>query len=286
MSYLLEFEPQSGKAAVLGSIVHQVFEWIGLLVKRGKTIDVEWLIDRAWDMYIENNAHLGLKRVNRNGESADFRLCRTSVNAVLSSPLYNPWTLNILDVEKRFDISMPGIAWTTPSGQFRITGYIDMVHEINPDTVEIVDWKTGRRTDYGSMKQKDFYDMMSDAQARIYHFAANQLYPKYKNILVTFYYINDGGPITLPYSVDDMIMTVGALWRIFKKIQTEELVTRSVSWKCSKFCQFGRMRVCDSIWKDFSDHNLAFVADKYRKMSLEKQQEYKEDNNGNIRTTS
>jgi len=276
LSYILEMESRSGKSAVLGNVVHKALEWIGLLAKRDKQIDIEWLIERAWDEIVSQNEHLGLKRINRNGESADFKFCRICIEKVLDAPPYNPQELKVLDVEKRFDISMPGKIWKTPQGQFRITGYIDLVHEIDDNTIEIVDWKTGKRSDYGSTKPKDFYDILKDAQPRIYHFAASQLYPKYSNVIVTFYYINDGGPIMLPYSQDDMIMTVGAIWRVFKKIQNDSVVTRNITWRCPKFCQFGRMNVCDSAWADMSSHGFDFISQKYGKMSVVEQQTYKE----------
>ena len=60
LSYILGMKTPSGKSAVLGNIVHQVFEWMAKLKKKGKTnVDPIWLFERAWD----ENPHKDLRRL-------------------------------------------------------------------------------------------------------------------------------------------------------------------------------------------------------------------------------
>lgn len=276
MDYVLRMDQLSGKAAVQGNIVHQVFEWIGALVRRGKYIPPEWLLERAWEEWSQNNPHLGLRRNTRMGESADFRFCREAVEKVLAHPIYNPYRLKVLAAEKRFEIDIPGDEWklTDPDGtirQFRITGYIDLIHEVDQDTVEIVDWKTGKRQDWRTMQEKDFFDLLQDVQPRLYHFAASQLYPQYKNLLVTFYWINDGGPMTLPFTPDDTLPTIGTIWRFFDTVRRDGTMRRNRSWKCSRFCFRGRTGICDSVWADLHARGQDHVEHRYAHLSVEEQ---------------
>lgn len=276
LNYVLRMEQSSGKAAVQGNIVHQVFEWIGALARRGKYIPPEWLLERAWEEWSADNAHLGLRRTTSRGESADFRFCREAIEKVLDHPIYNPYKLKVIASEKRFEIDLSGPEWevTEPDGtkrQFRTTGYIDLIHEVSPDTIEIVDWKTGKRQDWGTMRVKDFYDLMHDIQPRLYHFAATQLYPQYKNVLVTFYWIYDGGPMTLPFTADDILPTIGTIWQFFDTVRRDGTMRRNRTWKCSRFCFQGRTGICDSVWADLHARGQEYVEDRYSDLSVENQ---------------
>lgn len=265
LNYVLGLDSPSGKAAVQGNIVHRVFEWMGQAQMKGKTIDPHRLLDWAWDTEIALNPQVELRRITSRGEAADFRLCRESVEKVLAHPIYDPRKLKVTGTEVRVELSLPGELWQLRSGeQFRITGYMDLVHEVTKDTIEVIDWKSGRRSDFGTFKEKDFYDLMRDVQPRLYHLAATQMYPQYPNVLVTFYYINDGGPFTLPFTADDLVPTLSSVWKFFDTVRRDQQFARNRSWKCSKFCYYGRTGLCDNVWADLHAYGQEYVESKYQ----------------------
>lgn len=277
LDYVLGMQQISGKAAVQGNIVHTVLEWIAALARRGKTLPTDWLLERAWDEWTQGNPHLALRKVTSRGESADYRFCREAIGKVLDHPFYNPTKLKVLAAEQRFDIELPGEDWTVrePDGstrQFRVTGYIDLVHQLNDETIEIVDYKTGKRQDWRTMKRKDFFALMEDIQPRLYHFAAGQLYPQFKNVLVTFYWIYDGGPITLPFTVEDTLATIGTIYQFFDTVRRDGTMRRNRSWRCKRFCFRGRTGICEAAWADLHARGQDDVEKRYAKLSAEQQQ--------------
>lgn len=271
--YVLGMESPSGKAAVQGTIVHQVFEWICRAVMKGKReLPTERLLEWAWDLHVAQNPRVELRKLTSRGECADYRKCRESIAKVLAHPIYNPWRLKVIQSEQKFSIEMPGEDWQVPGPdgkpqQFRVRGLFDLVHELDPRTIEIVDWKTGKRADWKTMGSLDFFALMRAVQPRFYHFAATQVFPYYQNILVTFYYINDGGPITLPFTFEDSIPTVASIYRFFDNVRRDGTMNRSRTWKCKTFCSFGRNQVCDSVWADLHALGQSHVEERYMGMS-------------------
>ena len=284
MQYILGMESKSGKAALQGSIAHQALEWMARLCKRGKTsVDPRWLLDRAWDELTAESPEIAIRRVTTRidketggfKEAADFKKCRVALETVLDDKYYNPYNLKVLDVEQWFALEMPGQEWqcVDENGklhQFTVRGLIDLVHEIDGDTIEVVDWKTGNRTNFRTQEAIDTEVLIREVQPRLYHLAASILYPQYKNILVTFYYANSGGPLTIALSDDDLAMTIAALHRFFTTISKDTLMRRNRRWTC-RMCNFHRSGICQRVWSDLHTLGGGYVEDRYTKLNCEDQ---------------
>lgn len=276
MNYILGMESKTGKAALQGSIVHRALEWMTKLCKRGKTnVDPMWLLDRAWDEQIAISPEVEIRRVTtridketgRLKEAADFKKCRVAMENILNDPHYNPYNLKIIDSERWFELEMPGDEWQCADKdgkmhQFTARGYIDLVHEINHETIEIVDWKTGNRKSFYTQQSVDEDVLMREVQPRLYHLAAYFLYPEYKNILITFFYANEGGPITITLSHDDVVMTIAALNRFFTTVKNDTLVRRNRAWTC-RMCPFDRNGICNRVWSNFHTFGSKYVEEHY-----------------------
>lgn len=277
LEYVLGMQSSSGKSAVIGTIVHQVLEWTAKLRMRNKTLPTEWLIDQAWDMHTSQNAHLGLQKTNKRGKSADFIRVEDSVWTVLNDKRFSPLRSKIIQAEEKFNIEMPGSEWETQGRdgerkQFCVRGLFDVVRRVNRDTIEVIDYKTGKKKDWNTLDDYDLRSLMEAVQPRIYHFAASYLFPEYKNILLTFFYINDGGPVTISFSPEDLVNTIGMIWEFFRRVKNDGTLRRNQTWKCSKFCSFGRNKVCDAVYGDLMTQGQEFVEIKYRGMSLAEQE--------------
>jgi hypothetical protein len=285
MEYILGMESQSGKAALQGSIVHQTLEWMIRLSKRGKTnVDPMWLLHRAWDELVIKSPTISIRKVTTRidkdtggyKEAADFKRCRMALEHILNNKFYNPYkTIKILGVEQWFELEMPGEEWKCidkdgEEHQFTTRGLIDLVHEIDEDTIEIVDWKTGQRKSFYSQKPIDEEVLMREVQPRLYHLAAFYLYPQYKNIWITFYYANDGGPITISLCQNDIPMTMAGLHRFLTTINKDTLIRRNKSWQC-RMCSFYKNDTCTRVWSDLHTLGGHYVADKYTKLTYEGQ---------------
>lgn len=147
---------------------------------------------------------------------------------------------NCLATEQKFNIDIgEGII---------INGIIDLVFHEDDDTVEIVDYKTGKFT-------KKYDDLMQDTQAKMYSIAAKHLFPKYKNHLLTFDYFQRA-PVTVAFTnVDDEWMKKRIIdW--YKKISETEYPRRipinrngTLFFKCKYMCD---REICDCQWDIFN----------------------------------
>lgn len=277
-------ESKAGKAALQGSIVHKPLEWMAKLRKRDKTnVDPMWLLNRAWDEHTLASPEIEIRRVTTRidketgnfKEAADFKKCRIAIEKVLNDPYYNPYKIKVIDSERWFALEMPGDEWRCLDAdgkehQFTVRGYIDLVHEIDRETIEIVDWKTGSRKEFYTQKPIDEDVLIREFQPRLYHLAAYFLYPKYKNILITFYYTNDGGPITIALSQDDLSMTIASLHRFLTTVKRDTLMRRNRWWTC-KMCSFERNGICCRVWSDLHTMGSHYIEERYTKLTYKGQ---------------
>jgi hypothetical protein len=278
-------ETKAGKAALQGNIVHKVLELMAKRRKRGKkNIDPVLLLDHVWDKFTAKFPDIEIRRVTTRidkstgdfKEAADFKKCRIALETVLTDSFYNPYNLKILDVEQWFALEMPDKEWECSdqdgkSHQFTVRGYIDLTHEIDKDTIEITDWKTGNRKNFYTQEPVDEIMLTREIQPRLYHLAAYFLYPQYKNILITFFYANEGGPITIALSQDDLAITIESLHRFFNTVKRDTLIRRNRSWRCKNMCSFSKGDICTRVWSDYCTMGSEYVENRYAQLSCKDQ---------------
>lgn len=130
------------------------------------------------------------------------------VKRTLTRTDYSPLALDedgnfvrkIIGAEVQFDTELGGV---------RVRGVIDLVAEDDSETIEIIDYKTGR-----SMSYRKAFD---DPQVRIYAAVARLLWPQYKFVMVTLHYLKKY-PVTVPLSVEDDELTIRSLQRAQNQI--------------------------------------------------------------------
>lgn len=275
LNQVLGLKTISGKAALQGTIIHNVFETMAKINLHDKNlIDPFDILEKKWDKHVKLNPHIEIRKITTRGISADFKKCQRAIEIITNDNIYNPYKIDkIIGIENWFAFEHKGKQWTTHDGsQFRSRGFIDLVHEIDDDTIEIVDFKSGKRQEFGTFKEKDFWALLEDIQPRLYHLAALQLWPEYDNIIVTFYYILDGGPISFCFSEIDTFITIGRIQKFFKTVKNNELITRNRCWKCN-LCSFNKGGFCDKIWSDFKIFGQDYIEQHYKELTFREQQD-------------
>lgn len=168
--------------------------------------------------------------------------------------MFDPRNRNILCPEQHFDfiIDKPWAKYSfdTPDGKLEgnlaLKGTIDLITKIDDNFIEIIDWKTGRRLNWATGKEKTQECLENDPQLRIYHYAVNYLYPQIDNIMITINYINDGGPFSMCFQKSDLIKTEAMLRNKFEKIKSVKRPALNRSWICKKLCHFGKTTFTDT----------------------------------------
>lgn len=145
----------------------------------------------------------------------------------------------ILGVEVPFDVDF---------GSFRIHGFIDLVTEINSDTIEVQDYKTGNWTKNGG-------DALQDLQMRMYSIAAKHLFPSYKYVLMTLDYLKKN-PVTVIFGPEDDAKTIEFLTDTYQKISNSSDPPRLKSFKCSWCVGYDR---CGKMRESYLDKDGKFI---------------------------
>ena len=270
ITYVLGYQAPSGKKAQLGTMVHKVMEVLAgckkmlqddagriyiddgigevKFNKRGLFTDkfMLSLLDRSMEYYKQDCVH--------NYYPADYRFCKEMCEIAISEQngAYDPRNRNVVDPEPHFDIPIEEdwgkfkyyIGDEVVEGQLAIKGTIDLVTEIDDDTIEVIDWKTGQRKDWASGEVKDYDKLMKDPQLMLYDYAISKLYPQYNSRFMSIFYLRDGGPFTVVFTDEDRELFMNMLRARFidiKKNTCPKPISKNrTDWKCTRICHYGK----------------------------------------------
>ena len=298
ITYVLGQESVSGKKAQLGTIVHKVMECLASCKKKlqdneGKknlnVVDdalekinftpnslytktfVEKLLKRSYEYYSSNCVH--------DYTPKDLSFCRDLVKTALeyNDAQFDPRNRKIVAAEPQFDVPImedwAKYKYTLPDGKkidgrLAIKGTIDLVTEVDDGIIEVIDWKTGRRLNWATGEEKTYEKLCVDPQLLLYNYAITNLFPDYKQSIMSIFYIRDGGPFSMCFDESDQKSFLSMLEQRFKQIKRNDFpkpisATRS-SFKCTKLCHFYKTKwpgTNTSICKHVEDNLQAFGYD-------------------------
>lgn len=204
---------------------------------------VDDLLDTVYNFYASASSH----HVWKDKDRLD---CRKWVEKTITfnNGMFDPRNRDIVCPEQHFDfvIEKPWAKYSydTPEGKLEgnlaLKGTIDLITRIDDNVFEVIDYKTGRRVDWATGKEKTLEKLENDPQLRIYHYAIQHLYPEIDNIMVTIDYMNDGGPFSICFEKSDLIKTEDMIRNKFERIRPAQHPSLRKSWMCSKMCHFGK----------------------------------------------
>lgn len=260
LEYVLGYRSPSNKKADKGTIVHKVLEILAYVKlnqqnKQQKFIDdvvgevntnnynLTTLIEKVYKYYTSKFTH-------HEWEVKDYKDCHSWVHKALeyNNGMFDPRNRDILQPEQHFDIPIikpwSKYKFDTPEGTLEgnlaIKGTIDLITKVDDNTIEIIDWKTGRRLDWATGQEKTLEKLQNDAQLRIYHYAVSQLYPNIDHCMVSINFINDGGAFSICFDKKDLGKTEDMLRQKFETIKKTQMPRLNKTWKCNKLCHFGK----------------------------------------------
>lgn len=250
IEYNLGIRGKSNIKADMGTCVHKVMEVLAInkkglqdkakeceddiygKFKPTKKPNINKIIEKVYAHYSKAFSH-------HNWTEDEFAKVKLWVEKTLSfgDGAFDPLNQNIYSPEMEFDIAIDE-PWS--NGEYFIKGTMDLVVAHGDGLYEIVDYKTGRRLNWGTGEEKTFEKLQQDPQLKLYHYAATKLIPDAKEIMVTIYFINDGGPFTMSFGPAELESTVEMLRQKFEEIKATKLPKQNKSWKCSKLCNAGK----------------------------------------------
>lgn len=259
LEYVLGIKQPSNRSAVQGTIVHAVME--GLAIKRlaqqtgNKTIqneifahlsieelEPEILIELAWEHYTKMETHISWEKKHHTEVK---RLVRKALE--YNGGQLDPRNQNVFAIETKFDYTFKE-PWAkydyvlngkSLSGYLSIKGTVDLITELDRDTLEVTDYKTGARLNWATGKTYSFSDLMRNSQLLIYYIALRKKFPQYKHIIMTIFYIKSGGAFTLPYDDSHLKLAEKIIREKFERIKSVEIPHVRTGKHCG-FCSFDK----------------------------------------------
>ena len=260
LEYVLGIRSPSNQKADKGTICHKVLEILAeikLAIQnkqkiyvddilgelRVKKYDLDKIIDDVYNYYTSQFKH-------HDWKPKDLKDCHKWVHKALDdhNGAFDPRNRDIVQPEQHFDIVIDkpwaNYKYNTKDGilegKLAIKGTIDLITRVNDNTLEIIDWKTGKRLDWATGQEKTLAKLQNDPQLRLYHYAVSKIYPEIEHIMFTINFINDGGAFTVSYDKSDLPKTENMIREKFNAIKNSKVPKLSKSWKCTKLCHFGK----------------------------------------------
>lgn len=296
ITYVLGHRSKSGKKADMGTMAHKVMEVLAGLKKyqqdhpHAKYLRVnddaigKFKCEKK-DLHSKElvNVLIGLS-VEAYAKNSDNKFYNSDVQEVSKTVWtflthcdnqFDPRLRNIHFPEPHFDIPIEE-EWAKfdyekdgkkVQGQLAIKGTIDLVTLVNENTIEAVDWKTGRRMDWVTGEVKDYNKLENDPQLLLYYYAISKLYPEFPNrIMSIFFYKNAEGkpdpcPFSLCFSPEDedrfLEMLKERVEEIRNNVNPQPLDHNRKHWKCKNLCHY-----CKNNWPD-TDKNMCIYIEEY-----------------------
>jgi hypothetical protein len=165
---------------------------------------------------------------------------------------YDPIFANrkILGIEKAFTLDFGEL---DVLGKPIISGgFMDLVTELDKDTIEVIDYK------FGSFVPS-FEEFSEDIQVKFYSLAARRTFPQYKEIIITFDYIRKN-PMSIGFTEEDDENTRQEIINYWNEIAGPQKIRRTIidgdgcnpgsSWKCKVMCD---VKWCEKEWPRFKE---------------------------------
>lgn len=196
--------------------------------------------------------------------------------------IFDPRRRHIVATEQGFDIEMTQ-DWAKYeyehngkklTGNLYLKGTIDLITDINDDVYEVIDWKTGQRLDWATGKEKDFKALSQDTQLMMYYYATKKIFPYVKQVVVSIFFIRDGGPFTVCFddnTIDEFEHRIKRRFiEIKKNKQPRMLDPLQNDFRCSKLCTFYKMdsehpgkNFCRFIRDNITENGIDSVVSQY-----------------------
>lgn len=258
IEYCIGIKQPPNKAALQGTCLHAVCEALALeklAEQNGQNVFSQEQLGESivgsYDSFSYlKRIYLVLDKENPNiFDDNSFRECEKLVEKMESynGGMMNPKNADIFGAETpvNIEIAKPWALYDfdTPTeklkGYLTLKGTIDLIVKHDEDTIEIVDYKSGSKTDWATGKTKDEQYLYNDTQIRLYHYAVCTMFPLIKNVIFSLYFVKFNEVFTIALDRKHLPETELMLQRKYKKIVECSKPTLSLGFKC-RFCPFDK----------------------------------------------
>lgn len=287
IEYVLGWRGLTNVKTERGTIVHRVLEILGILKKAQQDglggvllpdtgpieldykCNIDSLVDSVFGYHTNKVTHI-------NWTKEDLDICHELVNKAITwnDGIFNPLNRVVVEPELHFDFEIDEdwakyeyeINGEKIKGNLALKGTLDFTTDIGNNTIEYIDWKTGRLWDWNKNKAKDYTTLQSDNQLLIYFYALTKLFPG-KSIVVTIFFINDGGPFSICFGKSDIKKVEDMLRRKFEYIKATKVPKLNRGYHCKAWCPCGKSTFEETGVKSIQEFRSGQIANKGNMMT-------------------
>ncbi|MDQ5882963.1 MAG: nuclease family protein [Patescibacteria group bacterium] len=273
-------EPKT-KEAVFGNYLHQVLKWFYQQDPHFPTLEglIEYYYNH-WPAFAKTSGNkpppvktttskLKIENSLWQDENEEKAYFQEGLRMLEQYYKFNfPPKTTILDLETRFEAVVDETP-DQPGGKHILTGVIDRIDKLPDGSLEIIDYKTGKRMP--SQKEVD-----SNLQLALYALGLKRKWPKVdlEQLRLSLYFLKFNEKIETKKTEEDLIKTQQKIINLIHRIQTS-----SFEPKASPLCNWCGYRPICPIWrqfyeagseKDFNGINIEEKIDEYFKLREDK----------------
>lgn len=290
--YVLGLSDKTNKKALMGTVVHRVMQVLGDKKINIDSPDKIVANDDIRDLTFEECDDLDLvtdlcfeyynKKENGILDEKDLKTCKKWVHKAIEykNGRLDPRNQDVYSTEEYFDIEIKKdwakyeyeIDGKIHSGYLAIKGTIDLIVQKSKCYFQILDYKTGKRLNWATGKEKSYESLARDPQLLLYYYAMKNKFPDV-DFTVSIYYINSGGIYDFAFGQEEYDLAESILRQKFeyiKNIQVPmQISNNQTHWKCTKLCQFSKIwehtgdTICRSFHEMIKIHGIDAVTSKF-----------------------
>lgn len=294
--YVLGMKDKTNKKAVMGTIFHRAMQALADKKLAQKSNKKKLKNDDIRDLTFAECDNIPLltelcfgyyaEHEDVSLTKADLRTCTKWVQAALdyNGGIMDPRNQDIFATEQFFDIEIPHdwakydykVGDKTFSGQLSIKGTVDLILKENDAYFQILDYKTGKRLNWATGKEKTLSDLYSDKQLLLYYYAMKNLFPE-KSFYISIFYLNDGGLFDIVFADEAYAKAEKMLKSKFEELKRcqvpKQLSQDQTDWKCTRLCQFSDrdqetgLTVCQNFHNLVKRKGMDYVVENYANLN-------------------
>ena len=183
---------------------------------------------------------------------------------------YSPEKLDIIQPERRFEYELP-FDWAKYSylkngelvtGNFKLTGLIDLLYRDENGDVIFLDYKTGK-PHFSWAKNREYLpdEYLEHLQLSLYYYVIRQLYPELGNPKVKLWWMQADDIVELDYGEDQIEFVLKEIRQMLDSIRNLTKLEKNITFKCRAFCSFGRSKGENRTFTSIGRPELAIASD-------------------------
>lgn len=217
LHYVTKYPSTYGKAAALGNVLHDVLE-----DHVGGELDLE-------EMYKSYDLH---RETHDPDHEIDWDLWGQGGQMLAEFvDRHQDDVFDVIGAEVSFEIVI---------GNAFVRGYIDLVERLDPTTIYIRDWKSGKRAIPKTGKNAAPFNL----QLRIYVLACSMLYPEVDTFKAQLYYLRNGVTREAVFTREDLPELERSVVKAFWDITNDKYFPPTPAVHICSFCDHAETGAC------------------------------------------